>query len=331
MTVRSDLKKRIRDRMGRTGESYTTARMQVLGARDAQPSGDLAQLEPFTAAVVRCTDASLRLRIPGETETITLRCSGFEAGRTLPGQLVEIVPQKRWSWRDATYVSGTIARRWTDVPALGLTPLALTDQGEFDPREILDNVDTDDPFADTWAGFVTGPRTAFEFDPVAWGAGVGVDSDDHAACLVADAAEIGPTDPEGARALLMQALLADLRCIDAHVHLGNLVFDRHPDRAQIHYEIAVALGELSLGADFDGVLPWGLLYNRPFLRALHGHGMCLWRQGDGEGARRVFERMMRLNLNDNQGARFWLQEMAQGMSWEEVTGRESEAGDRLVH
>ena len=35
-------------------------------------------------------------------------------------------------------------------------------------------------------------------------------------------------DMEGAFKILMDLCQADLRCLDAHAHLGNLVFDRWP-------------------------------------------------------------------------------------------------------
>ncbi|MEX2261407.1 MAG: hypothetical protein WD696_05625 [Bryobacteraceae bacterium] len=73
-------------------------------------------------------------------------------------------------------------------------------------------------------------------------------------------------DTEGAHKLLMDLCLADLRCLDAHSHLGNFVFDHRPTDAIRHYEVGFRIGELSLGADFDGVLPWGWIDNRPFLR-----------------------------------------------------------------
>lgn len=79
------------------------------------------------------------------------------------------------------------------------------------------------------------------------------------------------TEP-GPRELLMDALLRDLRCLDAHAHLGNLAFDGTPEEAILHYEVGVRIGELPLPAGFEGVLPWGALYIRPFLRCLHGYG-----------------------------------------------------------
>jgi hypothetical protein len=71
-----------------------------------------------------------------------------------------------------------------------------------------------------------------------------------------------------------------------------------------HYEVGVRIGELSLGPGFGGLLPWGYLDNRPFLRCLNGFGLCLWRLSRFAEAERVFDRMLGLNPNDNQGVRF---------------------------
>jgi hypothetical protein len=102
----------------------------------------------------------------------------------------------------------------------------------------------------------------------------------------------------------MELCDSDLRCLDAHAHLGTLVFDSGPEDALRHYEVGLRIGELSLGDGFDGVLPWGHVDNRPFLRCLHGYGLCLWRMERFDEARRVFDRMLWLNPWDNQGVRF---------------------------
>ncbi len=36
----------------------------------------------------------------------------------------------------------------------------------------------------------------------------------------------------------------NVRCIYAHVHLGNLHFEHWPKQAIVHHELAVAIGEL---------------------------------------------------------------------------------------
>jgi hypothetical protein len=59
---------------------------------------------------------------------------------------------------------------------------------------------------------------------------------------------------------------------------------------------------LSLGEGFDGVLAWGLIDNRPFLRCLQGYALCLWRLQRWDEAERVLDGMLWLNPSDNQGS-----------------------------
>ena len=65
------------------------------------------------------------------------------------------------------------------------------------------------------------------------------------------------------------------------------------------------------------MLLWGHIDNRPFLRCMHGYGLCLWRLGRYDEAWRVFEKMLWLNPSDNQGVRFLVDEVRAGMAWEE--------------
>jgi hypothetical protein len=91
----------------------------------------------------------------------------------------------------------------------------------------------------------------------------------------------------------------------------------HLDTGIRHYDIGVKIGELSLGKDFQGLLPWGGINNRPFLRCLHGYGLCLWRLGRVREAEKVFTRMLWLNPSDNQGVRFNLYDVKEGEAWHE--------------
>jgi len=310
MTTRSDLKKRVRARQAKTGESYTTARAHVIGALKPAAEAD-TQPEHVTAVVLKCNEKSVRLRIRGEEGTVTLRCGTYDAMRLKPAQLIEVTLNKRWTWRDDAYASGVIDKIWFDAAALDLVPLPMKDQGIWDLNETYEPFQPDSPYYELWAKAAAEPRAAFEFDGIAWGAGV--DADDPDACPVSTAAEL--VDQGEARELLMDTLLGDLRCIDAHVHLGNQMFDRWPEDAIAHYEIALAIGELSLSSDFSGILPWGCLYNRPFLRAMRGYGLCLWRDGKKEQALQVFERNLALNPADNQGVRFCWNDLRQGRPW----------------
>jgi tetratricopeptide (TPR) repeat protein len=123
---------------------------------------------------------------------------------------------------------------------------------------------------------------------------------------------------------LLEAICqADLRCPDAHAHLGAFRFGRQPGKALLHNHMGAAIGELSLGLDFEGVLPWGCLGNRPFLRCLHGFGLCLWGLGFFKEAKEIFERMLWMNPSDNQGVRFVLPlEVRAKRVWEEFAAEE---------
>ncbi len=115
----------------------------------------------------------------------------------------------------------------------------------------------------------------------------------------------------------MRLCEADLRCLDAHAHLGNFTLEREPEQAIRHYEAGVRIGELSLPRGFDGLLPWALIDNRPYLRCMKGVGLCLWRLGRFEEAERVFARMLWLNPCDNQGVRFLVGDVRTGRRWED--------------
>ena len=83
----------------------------------------------------------------------------------------------------------------------------------------------------------------------------------------------------------------DARCIDAHAHLGGLAFDEDDmAEAQAHYATGVRIAEGSLPNGFGGVLGWGWIDNRPFLRCLHGLTISTWRLEQHTEARRCARR-----------------------------------------
>ena len=319
MTVNKDLKKIIRARQQKTGESYTAARHQLLKhrAESVDPVGtDRPEVgtERLEAAVLKVNRQSARVRPLGQDEQITFRAS--DVYDVVPGHVVTLIVNKRWVWGGHDYASGTIERARIDIDRLGLQPLPLHDPWVEDLREVHEPFPSSDPYAPTWRRLTAKPRTSYEMDPIAWGEFPGAGIDDNPTCRAADRRDMG--DLGGALDLLMEALCLDLRCVDAHAHLGNMTFDRRPERALQHYEIGMRIGELSLPSGFDGVLSWGRIYNRPFFRCMHGYGLCLWRLGRFAEAERVFERMLALNPPDNQGVRFCVQDVRARLSWEQA-------------
>jgi len=327
MTAHRDLKRITRGRQKKTGESYTAARLHVLRDRAALlglEGGGAPRSEPglrAEAVVLKVNRQSVRVRILGEEGQLTFR-SGDVWG-VVPGHVVTLDIERRWTWRGDAYGSGHIGNPRIDVATLGLPPLPLEGGELEDVAAYSEPYRPPDHYASLWLRLTAMPRPAFEFDGVAWGAFLGLDAEGSPTC---DAAElINAGDEGGAREVLMEALGTDLRCLDAHSHLGNLQFKRSPKRAMVHYEIGVRIGELSLPPGFDGLLTWGRLYNRPFLRCLHGYGLCLWRLGRSTEAEQVFERMLSLNPNDNQGVRVCWQDVREGRSSEEMCEGAGEA------
>jgi len=200
------------------------------------------------------------------------------------------------------------------VTALGLEPLKLEAQGMWTPEEHYWG-EKNEPIEE-WAKpiIARGPRKAFEMEQVVPGRDPD-DFDTDPICESNDLKDAG--DHAAAEKILMELCQADLRCLDAHAHLGNLSFDYRPIEAIRHYVVGVRIGELSLAPDFDGLLPWGHIDNRPFLRRLHGYGLCLWRLKQFEEAGRIFDRMLWLNPTDNQGIRFLIDEVRAQSAWED--------------
>jgi tetratricopeptide (TPR) repeat protein len=132
-----------------------------------------------------------------------------------------------------------------------------------------------------------------------------------------------------AEAYYKEALRLDPGHADAWVHLANRRFeeDRVSEALSLYKRGQAAAEARTIGdpARYPSSF-WGDVDSRPFMRALHGRGLCLWRLGRTEEARQIFAWMLELNPNDNQGARFLLADMDEGLSWEESVKREEEHG-----
>lgn len=318
MTAHHDLKLRIRERQDKTGESYSTARSHAMRAR-AELLGRGEEALPASptlveAAVLKVNQNSARIRILGNETSSSVTFRTADVWKLVPGYIAKLLLEKCWTYSGDAYASGRVQETLLDVTRLSLEPLPLEAQGISELADAHDAPQDDDPFAPIWKRLTEKPRACFEMHGIAWGAqAAGSDADCN---VIGDAAELAQAgEAEKARVILMDVLCEDLRCIDAHGHLGNLAFDLAPATALLHYEVGMRIGELSLPPGFDGLLLWGSIYNRPFLRCLHGYGLCLWRLGHLTDAQKVFERMLSLNPPDNQGARACLFAVQRGEAW----------------
>lgn len=268
--------------------------------------------KPVELVALSVGEGAARCRLLGSDRDITLRTSHL--GEVVPGAIVTVGPIKLWRYAGQLHLSGEIQSTRIDVQALDLVPLKLEEVGLWDPKEEYWG-EEDEPIAE-WAKpiIACGPRTMFKMEQVLPGEEPD-DSLDDPIIRSNDLRNAG--ELKEASEILMELCRADLRCLDAHSHLGNLVFDQRPLDAARHYEVGLRIGELSLGNDFTGVLLWGYIDNRPFLRCMHGYGLCLWRLGRFSEAGSIFDRLLWLNPSDNQGVRFNIDEVKAGTPWED--------------
>ena len=273
---------------------------------------DIDLSKPVELVALSVMERTARCRLLGRDRIITLRASHL--WEVVPGAIVTIIPQKQWRYGGHPYLSGEIQATRIDVKALDLAPLGLAEMGMWDPKEEYWG-EEGEPIED-WAKPIIahGPRPMFEMEQVL----PEEDPDDPFNDPITRSNDLKDAGERAeAIKILMELCQADLRCLDAHSHLGNFVFDHNPDDAIRHYEVGLRIGELSLGDGFTGVLAWGLIDNRPFLRCMHGYGLCLWRIGRFDEAAHIFEKMLWLNPSDNQGVRFLIDEVKAKTAWKD--------------
>ncbi len=260
-------------------------------------------------AVLSVKGLTARCRFLGSDRTVSLR----SRRAWVPGEAIRVEVRKEWTAGNP-HLSAKIKSDRIDVPALGLTPLRLEDRDLWNP--IHEYWGEEGEPIEGWVKRIIagGVRQAFEMEQVIPGYDF-ADPECDPIGISNDLKDAGNT--RGAYQVLMELCAKDLRCLDAHAHLGNLEFGPAPPgvlMAARHYEIGFRIGELSLPAHFDGVLPWGHIDNRPFLRCMHGYGLCLWRLGQFAEASQIFDRMLWLNPSDNQGIRFLIDDIR--ATWE---------------
>ena len=274
--------------------------------------------EPVELVVLSVQQKAAHCRLLSGGAEVTLRAE--RRLDAVPGEIAMVRPLKQWTDEGKTYLSGRIESTRLDVRALNFVPLKIEPRGVWEPAQEYWGEDGA-PIA-RWAKPIIkrGPRPQFEMEQVLPGLDH-EDPDPDADPIVQANDRKDAGDAEGAYNILMSLCQADLRCLDAHSHLGNLLFDRRPKDALRHYEVGYRIGDVSIGENFDGLLPWGLIDNRPFLRCMHGFGLCLWRVGRFAEATRVFKGMLWLNPSDNQGVRFVLNDVETNVAWVDSRNR----------
>jgi Calcium binding len=260
---------------------------------------------PFRATVVGADVTVTQVDFDGdERRGLVARCQ--RAGESYMVSLIDITPAgplpletsqlidayRRWAGATALPTTDTQpATRWVS-PRFGAAdidievPLELAPRVEWNPATEYWGEPGDPLHPLCQAAIAAGPRPCFEMEQVIPGA----DDDDWDSDPIVEAADLHHAGQHRAAIRLLEAeLAADVRCIDAWGHLGLIAFDtRGPGPAAELYRSGIAVAEASLQAGFGGVLPWGMIDNRPLLRCLHGLGLCAWRQRRWDDAEEIF-------------------------------------------
>jgi tetratricopeptide (TPR) repeat protein len=119
--------------------------------------------------------------------------------------------------------------------------------------------------------------------------------------LIFEAVEL--PDDDGYQ-LALKALQMDIDCIEAYEYLGALepIFET----AILYYKNGIEIGKRIYAKTHfkDGVGNFWMIHEtRPFMRCMQAYADCLKNMGRFHDAVSVYEEMIRLNPNDNQGIR----------------------------
>lgn len=116
----------------------------------------------------------------------------------------------------------------------------------------------------------------------------------------------GPGDSELAARSFREALKLDPTIADAYNGLAQIA-EHAGDlgTAEEYYHQAYMAAREALGSESPRAYVWWLdLETRPYMRARHGLGWVYWRTGRLPQAIAEYEALLRLNKDDNQGARY---------------------------
>jgi tetratricopeptide (TPR) repeat protein len=222
---------------------------------------------------------------------------------------VVFLESKRWQFNQTTYISGEVQSN-----AFSLDSLEIEghDYDEGETHSTTEYYEGSELKGLLGACLKGGKRPSIEFHDYTGYGFYGRDSDP-----VFEAAD--SIDPSRRYDILTKLWEEFPQCIDALAHIANpyvssKFFYRNAENC---YRAAIAIAEKNLPPDFDGITLWSCLENRPYLRALQGYCILLWRLGRFAEAEELACKVLRRNPPDNQGVRFIIDEIHNKEPWTE--------------
>lgn len=111
-------------------------------------------------------------------------------------------------------------------------------------------------------------------------------------------------DKEVAESEFKMIIKEDPEFIDAYNSLGWIAMENfNYGIAQTYFNKAFTIGNSLIPKGFKGEVIWGIIDNRPFLRAMHGLGLSYLLINEFKQALKYFNKNLEYNSNDEQGIR----------------------------
>ncbi|MEK6905331.1 MAG: DUF6398 domain-containing protein [Nanoarchaeota archaeon] len=127
-----------------------------------------------------------------------------------------------------------------------------------------------------------------------------------------------------------KALEMDDEYVEAWNGLGTAYWFDNFEKAKEHISKAYDLTVKKFKGVWLNELPWEIMENRQYLRAIHYMGLVYWREGNNDSAMEMFKLMLKLNPNDNQGARYLIASLYAKQKWEDVDDEDRENEEKLL-
>ena len=111
------------------------------------------------------------------------------------------------------------------------------------------------------------------------------------------------------------ALRDDPGCIEAHLFLA--IHSKEPHLAYAHLTKAVATGKKlwePVAAAEDDFVWWGVSATRPYMRAIKELALWYAECGDDVSSTQLFNQLLEMNPNDNQGIRYLMDDVPEEAS-----------------
>jgi tetratricopeptide (TPR) repeat protein len=259
--------------------------------------------------VIKIMNSGFRAKDIKTGEILSLKITGTFKIRELDTIVFEI--DKEWVFNKQKYASGKVLSNQFIPSNIKTEKLLYRDDGIWDPHDSFGD-EADEYFADY---IKEGYRMSYEFENYT-GYGFYKEEEDP----VFDAAELHQSgDWRGAYDKLTKLWEDFPQCIDALVHIGLLYFDRDVfiEHAYNCYNAAVLIAEQGIPHDFDGIFLWEILENRPYLRALQGLCLILWKKKEFDKSHEIAKKLLRICPTDNLGVRLIIDKIRNREEWRE--------------